>query len=352
MTFVKRDYSLAGPEGERARERGLVEASWYACDIPRNTMKQLMVRRNGPAIRDTLLWFALLIGTGVLAFVSWGTWWAILAFLLYGTVYTVGAISRWHEVSHGTVFKTAWLNEAMYQLTSFMILVQATLFRWSHVRHHTDTIIVGRDREILAERPPQWNTLLSNFFRVLAFHQAFLDTVKHSFGRMSAEEQALIPKSEHRKFFWEARIWLILIIGVIGWCIAIGSILPLMFIWLPSFYGHVFNWALVITQHGGLSEDVLDHRLNTRTFYTNPFIRFLYSNMNYHVEHHMFPMVPYYNLPKLHELMKDDCPPAYPSMWAAFKEGMTTIYRQRKDPTYTPVRPLPATANPFRVQPS
>ena len=47
-----------------------------------------------------------------------------------------------------------------------------------------------------------------------------------------------------------------------------------------------------ITQHAGLKEDVLDHRLNTRTVYINPVFRFLYLNMNYHLEHHLFPPVP------------------------------------------------------------
>ena len=53
------------------------------------------------------------------------------------------------------------------------------------------------------------------------------------------------------------------------------------------------GWQLYfgVTQHLGLAEDVLDHRLNSRTVYMNPFFRFVYWNMNYHVEHHMFPMV-------------------------------------------------------------
>ena len=38
----------------------------------------------------------------------------------------------------------------------------------------------------------------------------------------------------------------------------------------------------------------------------NPINRFLYLNMNYHVEHHMFPLVPYHNLPKLHALVLAD----------------------------------------------
>ena len=48
------------------------------------------------------------------------------------------------------------------------------------------------------------------------------------------------------------------------------------------------------TQHAGLAENVLDHRLNCRTVYMNPLNRYLYWNMNYHVEHHMFPLVPYH----------------------------------------------------------
>jgi fatty acid desaturase len=73
------------------------------------------------------------------------------------------------------------------------------------------------------------------------------------------------------------------------------------------------------TQHAGMGENVLDHRLNTRTVKMCRVNRFLYWNMNYHVEHHMFPMVPYYRLPELHEEIKHDCAPVYPSLWAAYK---------------------------------
>ena len=65
-----------------------------------------------------------------------------------------------------------------------------------------------------------------------------------------------------------------------------------------------------VTQHLGLAEDVLDHRLNSRTVYMNPIFRFLYWNMNYHVEHHMFPLIPYHALPKLHEEIKARLPDA------------------------------------------
>ncbi len=56
--------------------------------------------------------------------------------------------------------------------------------------------------------------------------------------------------------------------------------------------------------------------------------------MNYHVEHHMFPMVPYHALPELHAEMKRDCPAPYPSTLAAYREIVPALLRQVKDPTY------------------
>ena len=43
-------------------------------------------------------------------------------------------------------------------------------------------------------------------------------------------------------------------------------------------------------------------------------------NMQYHLEHHLYPNVPYYNLPRLHELIRDRCPPAYDGLWAVYAE--------------------------------
>ena len=114
-----------------------------------------------------------------------------------------------------------------------------------------------------------------------------------------------------------------------------------MFIGLPTLYG---AWLMPVyghTQHAGLADNVLDHRLNCRTVYMNPINRFLYWNMNYHVEHHMFPLVPYHNLPRLHELVKADMPTPYPSLFAAWRELVPAVLRQVKDPSYFVERKLP-----------
>ncbi|MFB9758835.1 fatty acid desaturase family protein [Ectobacillus funiculus] len=348
---IRRDYSITGPEKIMAREKGLVQAEWYNSPIPRKRMKELMKRKNGPAIRDTIIWFSLLIGAGILAYMSWGTWLAVPAFLVYGILYMAPADSRWHECGHGTAFKTPWMNEVVYQIASFMALRPATPWRWSHARHHTDTIIVGSDPEIIAPRPPVWKILLMELAHLYGGPQSLIRVIIHCFGKLDPEENEYIPESERQKTYWESRIWVLIFAAVIAACISMGSILPAMFIILPTFYGSMLTLCTGISQHLGLKEDVLDHRLNSRTFYTNPVLRFLYWNMNYHIEHHMFPMVPYHALPALHEEMKADCPQANPSFWSALTEALGAMLKQRKDPDYVIIRPLPSSANPYRFGP-
>jgi fatty acid desaturase len=347
MSVKTRDYSLTGPENKRAQEKGLAAADWYASPIPRQRLKELMKRKDGPAIRDTIIMFAWLIGTGLLAYYTWGTWWALPAFALYGISYASIADSRWHECGHGTAFKTAWMNDVLYQIASFMDLRPPTPWRWSHARHHTDTYIVGRDPEIAMSRPPVWRILLGEIVHIYGGARDFKAIVMHCLGKLTATEKDYVPETEFRKAVWISRLWVLIFVGFLIWSIQIGSVLPFMFVFLPTFYGPILLLATAVVQHLGLHEDVLDHRLNTRTIYVNPFIRFLYWNMNYHIEHHMFPMVPYHALPALHEELKFDYPAPSPSLWAALREVFEALIKQKKDPHFIVDRPLPATANPY-----
>src|SRR5437868_3159057 len=82
-----RSYSLTGPDAKRAIERGLANAEWYHTAIPRQQMKELMKRSDMPALRDTAVWFLLLIASGAAAYWSWGTWASLPAFAVYGVFY-------------------------------------------------------------------------------------------------------------------------------------------------------------------------------------------------------------------------------------------------------------------------
>lgn len=336
------DYSLVGKYAMLAEQNGLADAKWYAPYIPKEQMRALLERHDGPAVRDTLIWFGLLLFFGLAGIALWGSGWAIIPFFIYAVLYASPSDSRWHESGHGTAFKMDWMNNALYEVASFMEMREAVPWRWSHARHHSDTLIVGRDAEIIYMRPISIAGTILRFLRVRAILQYFWDVLQHAIGRMTPAERTYIPASEFGKVFWRARLYFLIYLAVIALAISMRSMLPLLFIGLPNVYG---SWLLTIyaaTQHAGLAENVLDHRLNTRTVYMNWLNRYLYWNMNYHIEHHMFPMVPYYNLPKLHELIKADMPPPYNGLVEAYREIIPALIRQSQDPDYFVQRPLPA----------
>ena len=148
-------------------------------------------------------------------------------------------------------------------------------------------------------RPPDLLRAALAFTGMLDFRHALPALFRHASGRLSDDEKSFIPEIGAAE-------------GGRRGALACGdlcrdgrrcalytwSFLPLMLIGLPRLYG---SWHMVLTgllQHVGLADNVLDHRLNSRTVYMNPISRFIYWNMNYHVEHHMFPMVPYHALPQ------------------------------------------------------
>ena len=180
-----RDYDLMGESGRRAVETGLAAAQWYHTDIPRKQMKELMQRSDGPAIRDSIIWLAVLILSAAGGIWFWGTWWCVPFFVVYGTLYGSSGDSRWHEAGHGTAFRTRWMNDVVYQIASFMIARNPVTWRWSHARHHTDTVIVGRDPEIAVMRPPDLLRVVLNFVGILDFWHYAVDLLRNAAGILS-----------------------------------------------------------------------------------------------------------------------------------------------------------------------
>ena len=346
--MANRDYSLLGRDGARAVETGLAAAEWYHTDVPRKVMKDLMQRSDGPAIRDTILLYGLMIVFAGLGILLWPSWWSAPFWLAYGVLYGSASDSRWHECGHGTAFKTPWMNNAVYEIASFMIMRNSATWRWSHARHHTDTYIVGRDPEIAVMRPPAFAKLILNFFGVIDVLNFFPRIVHNALLGPTAEERTFVPQSEWGKVQRVALIHVAIYAVTLALAAWMQSILPLMVIGLPRLYGAWHHIMTGLLQHGGLADNVTDHRLNSRTVYMNPVSRFIYWNMNYHVEHHMFPMVPYHALPRLHAAIKHDLPAPNRSIAAGFAEMWPALKRQLAHEDYFLKRDLPASAKPYR----
>lgn len=339
---IPRDYDLAGIETQRALANGLAEAEWWKPQIDPSRLRELGERSNGRALIDIGLWVGLIVLSGVLAWVTWFSWFTIPLLFVYGTLYGGAADSRWHECGHGTAFKSEWLNDLIYYPASLMLLREATVWKWSHVRHHSDTIIVGRDAEIVFPRPPRLGAWLSNFFNISALPGVVKRLFRHAGGNIADGDKSYIPDHLHKRVVTEARVYLAFLAAIVAWCLLSWSIKPAFFFGLPTIYGAWLVLFFGTTQHAGLREDVLDHRLNTRTVYMNPVFRWLYLNMNYHVEHHVFPTVPYRSLPALHAEVKAQLYPAHRSTLSAYREIIPTLKRQIVDPSYELDRgPLP-----------
>ncbi|MEM9038112.1 MAG: fatty acid desaturase [Actinomycetota bacterium] len=345
MTAVRagsRDYAVPGPETDAAVEAGLADGQWFQAEIEPSRLAELSARTNGRAAFDTTLWLALIVGAGFLAWNLRSTWWAIPAFAVYGALVGGAADARWHECGHGTAFRTGALNDAVYVFASFLLARRPLFWRWSHFRHHTDTIIRGRDVEIAFTRPPSIPGALLRYTHVPGGPLLMWTNVRTAFGRLSDEDRDIVPADDHRRLIIHARVFTAIWAATVAAAIVTASPWPVLFVGGPTIYG---AWLLVffgITQHAGLQENVLDHRRSTRTVLMNPVFRFLYLNMNYHVEHHMFPAVPYHRLPQLHAEIRDQLAPPNPNVAHAYREIFRAFRHQHDDPDWEiPDRAIP-----------
>jgi fatty acid desaturase len=229
-----------------------------------------------------------------------------------------------------------------------MMMRNSATWRWSHARHHSETYFTGRDPEIAVMRPPVLAKLILNFVGLYDVAGAVQAMFYNAFVGVHPTEKTFVPEAEWPKVVRVARIYLAIYAVTLAAALVMKSILPFMLIGLPRLYGAWHHVMTGLLQHGGLADNVVDHRLNSRTVYMNPISRFIYWNMNYHVEHHMFPMVPYHALPKLHEAIKHDLPSPTLSIAAGYREMWPAFMRQLRNEDFFLKRELPATAKPYR----
>ncbi|TFG62713.1 MAG: hypothetical protein E4H36_07365 [Spirochaetales bacterium] len=320
---------------------GDVLEKWHKSGIPRSELTQFMRRSDAKGILQTLSFLAVLGGLGYLAFRTIGTWWAIPAFFAYGTVYCF-LNHVMHETHHRTPFKSVWINEAVHWISGFAHGAEPIFDRWGHTQHHTFTYIIGKDPEVVTPRPANIPRILGQFFGIGIIKP--LPIIRHALGIIDGYTRELVPESDWKKMIWSSRFWLLGYALIVASCFYFNTVLPLVYTLFARFYGAFIPTLLNDTQHIGLAQDVYDHRLCTRDVYLNPVISFIYWNMQYHIEHHMFPGVPFHALKKLHSRIKDQLPPAYGNVWAVYKEMIPTLLKQQKDPDYfvTPKLPEPA----------
>ena len=350
---------------------------WYRSPLPISRLRELSRRSNLRPFLFVSGYLALLAVTGTGVFLahlhlSWP--WLLLALFVHGTVHRTLQHSR-HELAHRTVFRSRLLNESFLRVCNFLCWSSPEYFRASHVRYHQYTVHDELDLEVRLPRvfrPVQWLTQL-----VLAVPSMVAEIghmVRWSRGRLAGVGSLGRPETNSANKHadggagssgWEQRCFAdppaghgdaakraalfrwarIVLFGHLALAIVFVALDLWIMLLIVTFARWLAPWLsnmFIETQHAGLRSNTPDFRLCCRTVLLGPVFRFLYWHMNYHIEHHMYPSVPFYNLAKLRQAIQPDLPRAPRGLFRAWAEMLPIISRQRKEPNYVFVPDLPA----------
>ena len=151
--------------------------------------------------------------------------------------------------------------------------------------------------------------------------------VTSALGRFTPNVLRFTPQNELWKLKWSARFYLAAY-GVLVAIIAMGHLWPLWLFILPRILGAPVMQLFTILQHAELSENAPSILASTRSFRTSWLASFLYMNMNNHVEHHLYPQVPFYALPDLRDALEKQVPAQDPGLWRTNWEVLSVVVRR------------------------
>ncbi len=205
-----------------------------------------------------------------------------------------------HECIHDTVFQQRWLNRFFAHVCGFALFMPAIWFRHFHHAHHRYTQQLDKDPELLVEKPSSLFQWLAHVSGVMVWRDAILLLIQSLY-------QSVRKPYMNQKYQASARLEMLMMLG--GYAVLfvisiwLGSAV-LLYVWIiPLFLGQPILRLYLLAEHTGCkaSSNML---ANTRTVLTSPVVRWFTWNMPYHAEHHVYPSVPFHQLPKLHRLMQ------------------------------------------------
>lgn len=347
--------------------RKTLQIKWYRCSMEPKKFGEFMKRSDLQGLFQAGGHLCIFCCTGMLVLLFWSKhmWLAMVAALfLHGTVSSCLLFAT-HELGHGTVFRTSWLNKFFLYAFSLISWWDPFDYALSHTYHHRYTQHPEADRENLLPYPPSLEPLLMlQLFTVDMFSRpgrifgkgGLLSTIV-----LTIKVACCLPRGppetpifewmeslytdqpeEAKKAMWWCQVLLLFHCGVLVISIMSGIwALPLV-ITIPCFIGKWYSYFMGHTQHCVLPQSVPDFRISTRSLTLDPISEFLYWHMNWHIEHHMFAAVPCYNLKQVHDEVAHDMPKPR-TLWGAWKEMRDIWHQQQLDPNYEFYVPLPKT---------
>ena len=295
--------------------------------LDRNTLKALCRRTDLPGLIYLGKWAMALGISGCGVYLALETLWVWPAMLIYGTVLSVPVYAMSHETAHGTAFRTRWLNETVMWICALLYLEEPLHRRYTHTNHHTYTWHVGKDSQMPFDTPmtlPVWIMEISGF-SLTRFHIHRL--IQLATGHYPETLRSVVPENEFPRLRWNARCFLGIYISV-GAAISFGETWLWWFLVLPVLLGRPVVLLMTLIQHVEMAENSPSILNSTRSCKSSPIASFLYLNMENHVEHHLYPQVPFFALPALHRELKDQLPAPDPGFWRTNIEVLSVVMRR------------------------
>ena len=325
---------------------------WYRSPIDKDLLLDLMKRSDVKGWRQTLLHLVLFVFTGIAASLIWAelnpvnyVWMLpllLVTLFIHGTIGPFMGLIAIHELQHRTVFKSKGLNELFEKIYAFISWSDYIWYQQSHAIHHSSTCHKEYDGEVVLPQKfsyKRWQFWLS----MLAWNPKdtwvrINQVWNHANGRVHGDWYQFVLPAEDRILRKRHKRWAQFLIGghsmiAIGFVLSGHPFLVVVFTF-GTFYCRWLGFLCGAPQHYGLNSDVSDFRYNTRTFTCSWLTGFYYWNMQYHLEHHMFPAVPFHNLPKLRKAIEKDLPHATHGLLSTWKEMLSIREKCLADPKF------------------
>ncbi len=314
--FATRD-QLSGFEWDTQRK------DWKRPPIDREVLKQLSKRSTLNGI-VRVAWFLFLLAVPAVAaiYVSRVNLWLAIP-ILYVYYFFYGFwVAIAHELQHKTVFAESadWFSEIFFFLVQVVIWNSPTYARISHKLHHRYTMVREVDPEtdwpeVITSR---WLRafLIKLVLRILvigAVGELFLamrTQVLRAAGRKDRMMRDHCSQKEITAIRIESLAILLIHLAVAAVAIVFQAWAALALFTIAWQIGSPIEILWHATKHIGRPYNVNDHRLNTRSVRVSWFVKTFFWGLDDHVDHHLYPIVPSRNLPKLHRLLEKDLPVA------------------------------------------
>jgi len=272
----------------------------FSDTIVKEALKSLSRRSDLKGVLHLAGHLAVLAGAAGLVVLSWGTFWLILAWPVYG-VFLVFLFAPLHETVHRTAFKTRWLNDLLAAICGAILVLPPVYFRAFHFAHHRHTQDPEKDPELIMPKPTSLGAYLYHITGFFYWRAQCRGLLRHAAGRV---KESFIAPAQGRAIVIEARLYLLLYLGLAATSLALETWAVAVYWIVPIVLAQPALRLYLLSEHMGcaLSTDMFS---NTRTTLTTWAMRNLAWNMPFHVEHHAYPGIPFHALPATHQVLKE-----------------------------------------------